>query len=79
MANPTTASGTVSIYAETNISIHILISATFSKYASLIRDINNAIINQRTTRQTKRHPRRILTIMTTNRTSTVQVTVHLNT
>ena len=47
MANPTTASGTVSIYAETNINAaYLLYLQHLANTPLLIRDINNAIINQ---------------------------------
>lgn len=47
MANPTTASGTVSIYAETNINAaYLLYLQHLANTPLLIQDINNAIINQ---------------------------------
>ena len=47
MANPTTASGTVSICAETNINAaYLLYLQHLANTPILIRDINNAIINQ---------------------------------
>ena len=47
MANLTTASGTVSIYAETNINAaYLLYLQHLANTPLLIRDINNAIINQ---------------------------------
>lgn len=47
MANPTTASGTVSIYAETNINTaYLLYLQHLANTPLLIQDINNAIINQ---------------------------------
>lgn len=47
MANPTTASGTISIYAETNINAaYLLYLQHLANTPLLIRDINNAIINQ---------------------------------
>lgn len=47
MANPTTASGMMSLYAETNINAaYLLYLQHLANTPLLIRDINNAIINQ---------------------------------
>lgn len=47
MANPTTASGTVSIHAETDINAaYLLYLQHLANTPLLIRDVNNAIINQ---------------------------------
>jgi len=47
MANSTTASGTMSLYAETNINAaYLLYLQHLANTPLLIRDINNAIINQ---------------------------------
>lgn len=47
MANPTTASGNISLYAETNINTaYLLYLQHLANTPLLIRDINNAIINQ---------------------------------
>ena len=49
MANPTTASGIMSLYAETNINAaYLLYLQHLANTPLLIRDINNAIINQPT-------------------------------
>lgn len=49
MANPTTATGTMSLYAETNINAaYLLYLQHLTNTPLLIRDINNAIINQPT-------------------------------
>ena len=49
MANPTTASGAMSLYAETNINAaYLLYLQHLANTPLLIRDINNAIINQPT-------------------------------
>lgn len=49
MANPTTASGTMSLYAETNINAaYLLYLQHLANTPLLVRDINNAVINQPT-------------------------------
>ena len=49
MANPTTATGTMSLYAETKINAaYLLYLQHLANTPLLIRDINNAIINQPT-------------------------------
>ena len=49
MANPTTASGTISLCAETDINAaYLLYLQHLANTSLLIRDINNAIINQST-------------------------------